>query len=466
MNNDSPGNAESSQTKSPLLLSEVIAALSYALDMTEGQPAGHSVRCCWIGMHIGEKLGLTQQQQWDLYYTLLLKDAGCSSNAARLYELYGGDERKVKHDFKMVDNHDVQQITRFVISHTGVGENFISKLKRLYQLKKHGEQYATELIETRCERGADIAKRLGFNESIADGIRYLDEHWNGQGKPYKKSAHDIPVLSQIALLAQVADVFFIAGSKESSLLQIERRKGSWFDPELVKIFMSLSDNNLFWHKLAQDNLQSEIVALEPSTLVMHVTETRLDDITAAFGMIVDSKSPFTYNHSSRVALYTDSIAEHFNYSDNHRAYLRRAALLHDIGKLGISNDILDKPGKLTAHEWDQMHEHSRLTEQILSHLTPFREMAKMAGAHHERLDGKGYPYGLSADEIHMDTRIITVADIFDAITAERPYRGAVPVEKTLAIMTSECDTAIDATVLEALKVNIESKRLVTTAVKE
>lgn len=438
----------------PLSLSEVIAALSYALDMTEGQPAGHSIRCCWIGMHIGEKLGLDQQQQWDLYYTLLLKDAGCSSNAARLYELYGGDERKLKHDFKTVDNHDVKQITKFVISHAGVGESFLSRLKRLYRLKKHGEEYATELIETRCERGADIAIRLGFNETIADGIRHLDEHWNGQGKPYRKSGLDIPLNAQIALLSQVADVFFMTGGKAQSLEQIEHRRGSWFNPELVDVFQSLSKETAFWHQLAQDDLQTTITRLEPTTLVMPVTEQRLDDITAAFGMIVDAKSPYTYNHSSRVALYTDAIAEHFNYSDNHRAYLRRGALLHDIGKLGISNDILDKPGKLTEQEWAQVHRHSRYTEEILSHLSPFTDLAKMTGAHHERLDGNGYPYGLSADDIHMDTRIITVADIFDAITAARPYRGPIPVDRSLEIMTNECGTAIDEIVLDALKARI------------
>lgn len=434
-----------------LLLSEVIAALSFALDLTEGQPAGHSIRCCWIGMHIGEKLGLTQHEQWNLYYTLLLKDAGCSSNAARLYELYGGDERKIKHDFKTVDNNDVQQITKFVISHTGIGEGLITKIKRLYKLSKHGEEYATELIETRCERGADIAIRLGFNDSIADGIRYLDEHWNGQGKPYKKAGNDIPVISQIALLSQVADVFFMSGDKESSLNQVQHRAGSWFNPELVKIFHDLSNNDAFWEKLGQDDLQNEITKLEPSSLAMKVTEARLDDITAAFGMIVDAKSPFTYNHSSRVALYTDAIADYFDYAEDHRAYLRRGALLHDIGKLGISNDILDKPGKLTDDEWALMHQHSLYTEEILLHLSPFTTLAKMAGAHHERLDGKGYPYGLNASDIHMDTRIITVADIFDAITAARPYRGPIPVDKSLEIMTQECGTAIDTTVLDALK---------------
>ncbi|MDX1796637.1 MAG: HD-GYP domain-containing protein [Hydrogenovibrio sp.] len=446
---------------SPLLLSEVIGALSYALDLTEGQPAGHSIRCCWIGMHLGEKLGLTEQEQWDLYYTLLLKDAGCSSNAARLYELYGNDDREIKREFKFVDNERLRQITQFVVKHTGAGENFLAKAKRLLNLSLNGEEFASELIETRCERGADIAVRLGFNERIANGIRYLDEHWNGNGRPYRLSGNDIPVTSQIALLAQVADVFFMTGHKSASLQEVTLRSGTWFNPELVSIFRSLQDDFDFWHKLGQENLQKEVQFLEPAALAMNVTEDRLDDITAAFGMIVDSKSQYTYNHSSRVTLYTDSIAEHLGFSDQHRRYLRRGALLHDIGKLGISNSILDKPGKLTEAEWKEVQNHALYTEEILSHLSPFATLAKMSGAHHERLDGQGYPYGLHADDISLDTRIITVADIFDAISAARPYRDAVPVERTLEIMTAECGSAIDETVLDALKVKLPELDLAT-----
>nr|WP_246201884.1 HD domain-containing protein [Sneathiella aquimaris] len=434
-----------------LFLSEVIGALSYALDMTEGQPAGHSIRCCYIGMHLGKKLGLDQQQQWDLYYTLLLKDAGCSSNAARLYELYGCDERDFKHEFKLVDNTDFREVSKFIINHVGVGESFLSRLKRLIDVGKNGSNYAVELIETRCERGADIAIRLGFNEAIADGIRYLDEHWNGEGKPYRKSGHEIPVNSQIALLAQVADVFFISSGQDASLEQVTRRSGSWFDPNLVALFDDIANDDEFWQHLNSDDLQQQIMKLEPASMAMRVSEERLDDITAAFGMIVDTKSSFTFDHSSRVALYTESIAKHFGYEKNHLSYLRRAALLHDIGKLGVSNDILDKPGKLDDHEWAEIRKHSKFTEEILSHLSPFTTMAKMAGAHHEKLDGTGYPYGLCAEEIHMDTRIITAADIFDAITAARPYRGAVPVEKTLEIMRGECGTSIDPVVFDALQ---------------
>ncbi|MBI1422094.1 MAG: HD domain-containing protein [Gammaproteobacteria bacterium] len=433
-----------------LRLSEVIGALSYALDLTEGQPAGHCIRCCWIGMHIGKMLGMHQNDLWDLYYTLLLKDAGCSSNAARLYELYGSDERRIKHDFKTVNGDNLKEIARFVFANVDSSGGLVKKMQRLTNLVVHGEKFADELVETRCERGADIAMRLGFNEKIADGIRYLDEHWNGQGRPYHIRGDRIPIHSRIALLAQVIDVFFQAAGQDAAEAEVHKRRGSWFDPELVDVFMVLRHDQPFWQQLADDNIQLTIQNMAPESEPVMLSEERLDDITAAFGMIVDSKSPYTFNHSSRVAQYTLAIAEELGVPVSRQHFLRRGAFLHDIGKLGVSNDILDKPGKLDEAEWQAVRDHAKYTEVILSHLSPFAELAKVAGAHHERLDGGGYPYGLTANEICLETRIITVADIFDAITAARPYRGAIPVDRSIEIMRKEVHTAIDEAVLDAL----------------
>jgi len=185
----------------------------------------------------------------------------------------------------------------------------------------------------------------------------------------------------------------------------------------------------------------------------------LDDIAAAFGQIVDAKSPYTSGHSSRVALYTDLIAERLGIAEGRRRWLRRAALLHDLGKLGVSNSILDKPGQLDGDEWGAMRHHAALTAAILSRIEVFDELAQVAAAHHERLDGKGYPLGLRADKINLETRIITTADIFDAITADRPYRKAVPVPRTLEIMRKDVGTAIDGRCLDALEQAIREARL-------
>ncbi|CAK9039444.1 3'3'-cGAMP-specific phosphodiesterase 3 (3'3'-cGAMP PDE 3) (V-cGAP3) [Durusdinium trenchii] len=166
-------------------------------------------------------------------------------------------------------------------------------------------------------------------------------------------------------------------------------------------------------------------------------EAYLDDIAVAFGLVIDAKSSFTSGHSTRVALYTDLIAIELGLSERRRRWLWRCALLHDVGKLGVSNAILDKPGKLNDEEWTIMRDHARHSENILSRIPVFEEISAVASAHHERLDGKGYPNGLAGDEVTLEMRIISVADIFDALTAARPYRPAMDVETALSTIERE-----------------------------
>ena len=440
----------SPEAETKLALSEIIGALSYALDLTEGQPPGHCIRCCWIGVHIGQEYGLDTTALWDLYYTLLLKDAGCSSNAARLCELYGQDDRLTKRDFKWVDTDNLTQMVRFVLRHTGVKGQLADKFKRVMTLARRGEDLATELIQTRCERGADIARRLGFGDSVANGIYSLDEHWNGRGKPQGLSGEAVPLYARIALLAQVIDVFHHIGGPEGALNEIRDRRGKWFDPQLVDVACRLGRNPAFWSALKADDIEHRVHALEPESRHVDVDDALLDEIAQAFGQVVDSKSPYTAGHSERVALYTDMVATTMGIDAPRRRWLKRGALLHDLGKLGVSNSILDKPDALTDEEWREVRLHPAYTEEILSRIPPFAELAATSGAHHERLDGKGYPRGLTGSQICVETRIITVADIFDAITAERPYRGPIPVPQALEIMGRMVGTALDARCYEAL----------------
>ena len=433
-----------------LKLAELISALSHALDVTEGQPVGHCVRCCWIGMHLGREIGLPANELWELYYTLLLKDLGCSSNAARICELYMTDDLHFKHDFKQVGDN-LSQVVRFVLQHTGLKAGLAERFKGVLNILKNGTEISRQLIQTRCQRGAEIARLLRFSEGIAQGIYNLDEHWNGQGKPSGVAGPEIPVYARIALLSQVVDVFHTAGSKEAALAEAANRSGQWFDPDLVAALQRLGTQDAFWATLRSDAIDQAVTALEPSEYEVALDDDYLDDIATAFGQVVDSKSPYTSGHSTRVALYTDLIAESMGVDAERRRWLKRGALLHDVGKLGVSNSVLDKAGKLDEAEWAEVRGHAALTESILSRISAFSELARIAGAHHERLDGGGYPRGLMAADIAMETRIITTANIFDAITAERPYRGAVPVDQTLVMMEKTVGTALDPRCFEALK---------------
>jgi HD-GYP domain-containing protein (c-di-GMP phosphodiesterase class II) len=434
-----------------LKLSELIASLSYALDITEGQPPGHCLRACWIGMHIGRQLGLHEERLWELYYTLLLKDLGCSSNAARICELYLTDDLDFKRDYKTVGD-SLPQVLGFVLKHTGLNAGLAERFRSVMTILRDGPEIARELVATRCQRGADIARLLRFPEGVAEGIYSLDEHFNGNGKPERLAGEAIPLYARIALLAQVIDVFHTESGRAGALKEVRARSGQWFDPMLVQAFETVADSGAFWSTLGLEHIDKAVASLLPAGVGQQhaLDDDYLDDIAAAFGQVVDAKSPYTSGHSARVALYTDMIGESLGLSMERRRWLKRGALLHDVGKLGVSNSVLDKAGALDRAEWDAVKLHAEFTETILGRIGAFRELAAIAGAHHERLDGSGYPRGLAAEDIRIETRIITTADIFDAITASRPYRGAIPVPQALEMMQKTVGTALDPDCYDAL----------------
>jgi HD-GYP domain-containing protein (c-di-GMP phosphodiesterase class II) len=431
-------------------LSELVSALSYALDISEGHPTGHCVRSCWIGFHIGREIGLPQAELSHLYYTLLLKDVGCSSNAARICNLYLADDIALKHDFHLV-NDSLPQILRFILSRTGLKANLAERFKALLNIAMNGGAIVNELFQTRCQTGAEIVRQMRFPEPVAQGVMDLDEHWNGQGHPAGLKGEAISLSARIALVAQIADVFYASAGAQGALAELRVRSGTWFEPRLVDACERAAGTPGFWTMLDSPELSLAVIDLSPSDERLPIDDDYLDDVAAAFAKVVDAKSPFTNGHSERVALFTDLIAEALGLDDQYRRRLKRAALLHDIGKLGVSNQILDKPGRLDEAEWAAVRHHPALGEIILSRIGAFRELSRIAGAHHERLDGKGYPRGLTGDAIDLDIRIVTTADIFDALTAERPYRAAMPVSKAFEIMAGDVGTAIDAVCFEALQ---------------
>lgn len=442
-----------------LRLAELLGALSYALDLTEGQPPGHCVRCCWIGVHLGEQLGLSEELLRQVYYTLLLKDVGCSSNAARICELYLTDDIKFKRDFKWVDG-SFPQVVKFALANTALGAGLVTKIRTILASLETKDEVSEELIQTRCSTGSRTARRLRLGEEVATGVFHLDEHWNGKGHPEQRAGAEIPIHSRIALLTQVVDVFYGSEGVDGAIAEVVKRRGTWFDPDLVDALVAMGNDHPMWAMLSSPEIARAVFELAPGQSEVVVDDDYLDEIAAAFGEIVDAKSPYTSGHSTRVALYTDLLAKELGLDAERRRWLHRGALLHDVGKLGVSNSILDKPGKLDAEEWIAIKQHPRYTEEILERIPQFDALARVAGAHHERLDGKGYPKGIGADDITLETRIITTADVFDAITAERPYRGAIDPKKALEMMGETVGTQLDAECFAALCRVVEQMRKV------
>ena len=433
-----------------ILLAELVGSLSIALDMTEGQPDGHSIRCCWIGVQIGKALNLDEHAISDLYFTLLLKDLGCSSNAARICETYLTDDISFKSDFKTIDDSLIAAL-RFVFIKTGTSSKLSARINAILNILKNGRAISRSLIETRCSQGAEIAAKMRFSKEVQDGIFSLDEHWDGTGKPNALKENEIPINSNIALLSQVIDIFYTEKGKKAAIDEVRKRSGRWFSPKLVEAFEVAQTSLDFWERLDDSDLYQHVFQMEPGEKKVNVDEDYIDDIVSAFSDVVDAKSPFTANHSNRVAYYANLIAEELNLDASHRRWLRRAALLHDLGKLAVSNQILDKAGKLNADEWRVIRAHPTHSERILERISLFKGIASVAGAHHERLDGHGYNRGQTAPDISLEARILTVADVFDALIADRPYRSAMPVQEALSVLERDIGTAFDQDCVEALK---------------
>lgn len=214
-----------------------------------------------------------------------------------------------------------------------------------------------------------------------------------------------------------------------------------------------------WRSLEAPDLRTEISRLEPEDQVVRITPERLDLVAQAFAQIIDAKSPFTFMHSERVTKATVAMARHVGFEDTTVRDITRAALLHDIGKLGISNRILDNPRNLTDAEFAEVKKHPRLTYEILSRVSAFQPIAQTAANHHEKLDGTGYHRGVPGEELDLPSRILAVADIFDALSQDRPYRPAMPMEKVFDILEKESGDTLCPVSVAALKELIEKDAL-------
>jgi putative nucleotidyltransferase with HDIG domain len=407
-------------------------------------------------MRIADVLRLDRDLRSPLFYALLMKDLGCSSNAARFAALFGADDHGVKADLKVTNWSHAIESFRFVARNVAPGQFWLRRVWQLLGVLSRGPEGAREVVVTRCERGADIARMLGFPEQTAHAIRALDEHWDGAGQPYALKGDAIPLLARILGLAQTFEVFLTTHGIDTAFDMAVARRGRWFDPVMVEALLALRGDQKFWNSLLTGDTLAQIARVEPADETQMVDDDRLDLVAEAFALVIDAKSPWTFRHSKGVADFSVSIARAIGYSETQLRDVRRAALLHDIGKLGVSSLILDKPDKLTDTEFAIMRRHPLDTRAILSRTGCFSHLADAASSHHERLDGRGYDRGVANPDLPMLARILSAADICDALSASRPYREGMPPERVLAIMKREVGAAIDPDCLAALEGVLEA----------
>jgi len=430
-------------------LVSVLSGLTHALDLTEGHPLGHANRACIIGMRIGQAMALPIEQQASLHHALLLKDAGCSSNAQRVHELFGGDDHEVKRAVWLRDWRRFREQVVYALQYTERRGSVWARMRKLMVLAAKGPRGGGELFRIRCDRGAEIALAMGFPRETAEAIRSMDEHWDGWGYPDGLRRTAIPLESRIINLAQVAEIFFEIAGPAAAMDTIAARSGRWFDPEIVRVFRRIAAAPGFWESLRDPDLIPIVTALQPAPASVPADADTLGRIALAFAWVIDAKSPYTYEHSEGVSSIAEQIAARLSFPEAEVTRLRHAALLHDIGKLAVPNRILDKRAALTPDEIEIVREHPRHTYDILSRVPIFDELALDASAHHERLDGRGYHRGLDRAGLSRAARVLAVADVTDALKADRPYRKGMPPDAVAHVLQDSRGTALCADAVDA-----------------
>lgn len=392
-------------------LAEPLAALSVATDLVRGQPPGQALYKTIIATNLADYLGLGQADRATTYYSTLLRAAGCTATSHEFALYLGGNDVAVRFGGDAVDTDDLDQLTRLL---TSLGKPSMDPADAM--------QVVAEGSRADREVGGRVVTRLGLEDKVADSVRHIFERWDGQGVPSGVAGEDIPEATRIGHVASAAAMFCQASGRAEALSVLEKWSGRVLDPAMTSTFLAHADELLSCLD-APDSWQA-VLAAEPRPWRI-VGESSLDEICSVFGDFVDLKTPFFLGHSARVARLAEAAARALDMAEDDCVILRRAGFLHDLGRVGVSTGIWEKPLPLGTLEMEQVRLHPYHTERILERSALFQPLARVAGLHHERIDGSGYYRGLPGSSLDRPARVLAAADACAELLEDRPGRDAV-----------------------------------------
>jgi HD-GYP domain-containing protein (c-di-GMP phosphodiesterase class II) len=414
-----------------LRLSDVLAALSVATDLGMGQHPEKAVRSCLLATGLG-RAGLTEEELRDVYFASLLRHLGCTATASLEARWFGGDELASRRAAEPADFGSRREMLALALS-TGRGSGLRRPLE-VGQAVAGDFLHGREIFASVCEAGALLAGRLGLGERVAAAIAQQFERWDGTGGPRRLAGVEITLAARLSEVATQALLFHQEAGVDAVMSMLRDRSGSWFDPSVVEAFARHGADLL----RANDTVDpwQEVLAAEPAA-VRRIRSVELDRVARCFADMVDLKSTYTLGHSSGTAELAELAGRAIGLDDPAVGDLRRAALLHDLGRVAVSSGIWDKPGALTRSELEQVRLHPYHTERILACSPVLAPLGRIAGLHHERLDGSGYHHGLAAAAIPIQARVLAAADTFQTLTQDRPHRAAHPPERAAERLAEE-----------------------------
>jgi len=413
---------------------ELTIALSLATDLGTGQPLEHGLRTCWSAVAAAEALGLNAAQRSCVYHVALLRFLGCTSDAAETAAMVGGDEVTFNGTMAPAVMAAPAESMRFVLGHVAEDLPMRRRLGVVARMLADPGGASRSLTQ-HCEAASQLAGRLGMGEDVCHALAHGYERWDGRGDPDGLAGEDVPLAMRIAVVSRDADLFASSGGWSAAEAVLSRRRGHAYDPDVVDVFLEGGER---WRAEMGDDPCAAVLDLEPEP-VATIPDTALDTALEAVAHFADLKSPWFRGHSTGVAELAAEAACVAGLAADDVSRVRRAALVHDIGKVGVPNGVWDKPGPLTAEERERVRMHSYLTERVLNRSDLLAPYAEVAAAHHERVDGSGYPHGRNGAQLDVAGRLLAVADAYHAMCEQRPHRPALSAQDAADVLRTDVD---------------------------
>ena len=428
-------------------LAELVAVLSLGSDLGMGQPMEHAMRQCLIALRLGDRLGVEREDRTSLYYVSLIAWVGCHIDAYEQAKWFG-DDLALKGDSKARDMTGLAPLS-FMTAHLGAGQPWLERMRLGVRFAAGGHRDARDMIANHWYAADALAEQLGLDDQARATLSQTFERWDGKGLPNGSKGEEILLGSRIINLADVLEVFHRIAGEDGAVAVARERSGTQFAPNVVDAVANNNPGTLF-AGLDEVTTWDTVIAAEPG-LARLLTDDEFDSALEAIADFIDVKSPCTLGHSRGVADLAACAADELRLGADVAAHVRRAALVHDIGRLGVSNAVWDKPGELTAGEVERVRLHPYLTDRMLAGSPTLAALGATAVQHHERLDGSGYPSGLRAEALTPSGRVLAAADAYQAKLEPRPHRSAYPPDRAAKWMRDEVHAGrLDSDAAEAV----------------
>jgi HD-GYP domain-containing protein (c-di-GMP phosphodiesterase class II) len=413
-------------------LAELLASLSLGIDLGFGQPMEHVLRQCLIALRIAERIGLDDEQRAATYFTTLLINVGCHSDAHEQAKWFGDDialkSRKYDHEPRSL------QMAVSGLRFLGAGHPPLHRFRLGLEFVLSGHREVDNMISHHAAIARTLGEQLSLSDDVLSALGAAYERWDGRGWPGELKGAQVPVATRIAQVAEYVEVKSRIGGIEAAKKLAREWRGGHFDPAIADLLDEEGDTLL--SDLGVVGAWDAVISAEPALAVV-LSGEQLHAALIAIANFVDLKSPYFLGHAQALADLAVAAAVRSGMSEADARLVRYAGLVQGLGRLGISNAILDKRGSLGAAEWERVRLQPYLTERMLQRSQSLAPIARIAGQCRERLDGSGYPHGLTGTGISREARILAAADAYQAMREPRPHRPALSAADAAALLREE-----------------------------